>query len=510
MGDDGMRGAWETRETPQIRKRRTAPLRLSRRWPVVVAVGVLSGALGAANAGAVADAGTAGRCDREPTGVVTEDYWLPFRVPEGLMPDEQFDGRPARLHIHRVRPEYARRKCSDVRNRAAVLIHGRTITGPAGFDLRHPAPDGGTLSTQRALARAGVDTFAPSLLGYGRSTRFRDGLDDPGNASLRPYVNGACPYPEGCDRTHNPIFPLDQQGTLLIDNPLDGQRRPHSSNERFARTDVWVRDIRQVVDDAIRRARPSDGKVTLIGHSLGAHRVGRTLYPDNPVLPGSAEVIRKVNRAVFLSTAVFGVPTEETAPPGGFATFPLSLVPFSNVGGGVPPGRNEVCTGRIVPGSTDRLQQQMRREDPLGSTWGGTSPEDAPGYNRTPTFSSYGWNPAVAQRLTTPALIMHGTDDTDPAAPPSNATAVYDNLRVENKVLVHVGCASHGMLWEGCEGPRCTPESGTPYGGRPGRPWAGPHATVQAALIEWIRNGTFDGAASGRFLVDESGVARPS
>jgi hypothetical protein len=66
------------------------------------------------------------------------------------------------------------------------------------------------------------------------------------------------------------------------------------------------------------------------------------------------------------------------------------------------------------------------------------------------------------------------------------------------------------MQMEGCSGPRCTPESGTPYGGRPGEPWAGPHATVKAALIEWIKSGTFNGAANGQFTVDESGVASAS
>ena len=79
-----------------------------------------------------------------------------------------------------------------------------------------------------------------------------------------------------------------------------------------------------------------------------------------------------------------------------------------------------------------------------------------------------------------------------------------------NKVLVQVGCASHGMLFEGCSGARCNPASGTPYGGSPGQPWAGPHATLKAALIEWITSGTFNGAASGRFTVNDSGVASAS
>jgi hypothetical protein len=55
-------------------------------------------------------------------------------------------------------------------------------------------------------------------------------------------------------------------------------------------------------------------------------RVGRTLYAANlnSILPGSADVIAKVGRVVFLSS-LFGGPTEESPPATGFVTFPLTL-----------------------------------------------------------------------------------------------------------------------------------------------------------------------------------------
>ena len=193
-------------------------------------------------------------------GVKTKDYWVHFRVPDGLMPDKQFDGRPAKLQVHRVQPDY-RPGQSPSSVPAVVLIHGRTVPGPVVFDLRDPATGGGdlNLSVQVALAKAGIDTFAPSLLGYGRSTRFDEGLNDPGNASLRA-CGGTSSVPEGCDSTVlEGINPLDQQGqqnpTLLWVNPLGGQRRRHSSNFRFARTDVWVRDIDHVIEDAIKKTK---------------------------------------------------------------------------------------------------------------------------------------------------------------------------------------------------------------------------------------------------------------
>ena len=189
-------------------------------------------------------------CDQVPNGVATEDYWLRLEVPPGLMPDRQFDGRPARIRVHRVRPVYANGQRPP---RAVVLIHGRTVPGPVVFDLRDPR-GGLNLSVQKRLAQAGIDTFAPSLLGYGRSTRFDEGLNDPGNASLSACPTAGPSPPEGCDRTLNQIInPYDQQDLLTGGNPL-AARRAHSSNFRFARTDGWVRDIDQVIDDAIERA----------------------------------------------------------------------------------------------------------------------------------------------------------------------------------------------------------------------------------------------------------------
>jgi pimeloyl-ACP methyl ester carboxylesterase len=480
------------------------------RWAALTIAAAAALVAGSANAVAAASPSVDG-CDMAPTDVQVNDYSLPFTVPAGLMPDPQFDGLAAMLHVHRVQPVYAHGKCHSVRNRAIVLIHGRTAYGPAVFDLRQLAPEGGDLSVQKALARAGIDAFAPDLIGFGQSTRFDHGLNDPGNASLRPYLdNGSCPYHEGCDRTHVPVFPLDQQGTALLTNPLGGQRRTHSSSVRFANVDTFVRDIRQVIDDAIAKAQPSDGKVTLLGYSAGGLFVGRTLYAanPNPLLPHSSDYIAKVNRVVFLSS-LFGLPTEETPPPTGFATFPLHVFDAASLNSAwqmSSPEREAACTGHVVPGSQEQLWTQIQETDPVGLGWGGNDAGHPTGLARSPVFSSYGWNNAVAGQLTPPTLVIHGVEDQ--VAPATNGTSIYSHLppSMTNKVSVQVACASHSLLFEGCSGHRCTPSSGTPYGGTSGVPWAGPHSTLDAALIEWIRNGTFNGAQNGQFTVDESGV----
>jgi pimeloyl-ACP methyl ester carboxylesterase len=446
-----------------------------------------------------------------PTGVATEDYWLPFTVPHGLMPDRQFDGRPASLHVHRVRPVYAPGHRPKVRQ-AVVLIHGRTVTGPVAFDLRDPLPATGggalNLSVQNALALKGIDTFAPSLLGYGRSTRFDEGLNDPGNASRRAYPanpDSPCQFPEGCDRTLIPgINPLNQQDLLLPEGPnLPGNplffRRTHSSNFHFARTDVWVRDIDQVIDDAIERARPTARKVALVGYSVGGHHVGRTLYADNPneLLDERDKVIEKVSRVVFLNS-FFGVgvagsgPTEETDPLG-LPTFPLTLDDFdaTKTLWQVPasPLPRPDCPGRIIPGTQEQVWNQIMEHDSMGRVWGKTRGPTG-GLNRSPTFSGYGWNIDVARKLSKPTLVMQGLEDGVLPTGPGTGEIIYNNLQaVENKVLVQVECASHVLQWEGCAGADCTPH----------------YATFQKALIDWIKEGKFNGQPKGSFKVNQRG-----
>jgi pimeloyl-ACP methyl ester carboxylesterase len=429
------------------------------------------------------------------------------------MPDPQFDGKPAKLEVHRVRPVYKHGKCNGVPNRAIVLIHGRTIPGPVVFDTRYPSAedgDDGKISLQEALARAGIDTFAPSLLGYGRSTRFDNGLDDPCNASLPAYnADGSCSFAEGCDRSFfTGIFPLNQQTTALGVNPLAGRRCAHSSGFRFARTDVWADDVIRVIDDAIALAQPDNGKVVLVGNSLGGVSVARALYR----LGNQAE--NKVQRVVFLSSffdrlageVPINLPTEEEGlPQAALSTsFPLALFPLP--GGEPSQGDDSACSGRAIPGLNDDLREQLIKLDVLSRDWGGNDPTNPTGLLRAPTFSNYGWNPAVAATFTIPTLVLHGF--LDDQVPLSNSDHIYDALTsVPNKTLVQLKCAVHAMMWEGCSGARCddgNPHT-KPYGGH-SQKWAGPYSTVAAALIEWVKHGTFNGAESGRFVINESGV----
>jgi pimeloyl-ACP methyl ester carboxylesterase len=281
----------------------------------------------------------------------------------------------------------------------------------------------------------------------------------------------------------------------LNNRPL-AQRRAHSSNFRFARTDVWVRDIDQVIDDAIERARPTDRKVALVGYSVGGQHVGRTLYADNPneLLDERDKVIEKVSRVVFLNS-LFGGPTED--PEAGLPTFPLTVNDRagSNALWRLPPGSSETeCPGRIIDGTQQQVWDQTMEQETVGREWGGDVRASPTGLNRAPTFSGYGWNPRVAGQLSKPTLVMQGLKDGVLPTGPGTGQAIYEALHKAlpespvNKVLVKVQCASHALLWEGSAS------------------WAGPHTTFKEALIEWIKKGTFKDASSGSFIVNASGV----
>ena len=681
-------------------------------------------------------------CDTHPTDVVRENYYLDFKVPAGLMPDPQFDNWPARIRVHRVSPVYANGPCPSVPSRAAVLVHGRSVTAAPTFDLQ--IKDGARgISVQENLALAGIDTFAPDVLGYGRSTVMSDrilyygsfkargviGSIDGDNTlqDVKPIPEGSFAndwtaitalsgdrilyysasrglvligsidvnntlrdvslhygyekdwtqvvalsgdrilfyslstgrgriesiaannalqvvkvynpgsfaddwteitalsgdrilyysgnrgllllgsidvnnilrdvtqiYPEGTfendwsqvaalsgdrvlyysaptgrgriesmttgNRTEIPdgsfaqdwseitflrppdkrdlglndpgnasrpddttpnaqIFPLDQQKSRLGGNPLNGQYRPHSSGFRFARSDVWVRDIRQVIDDAVARAKPTQppGQVALVGYSLGGHRVVRTLLSANPILPPAADTLAKVSTLALVAPFPFNnvSASPPVEPAAGFASFPLTLTSFTvaldNSGQQFPKEKCKVGPTEL-PGTVGQFEKQRQAEETLpGLEWGGTSPGNPTGLVRNPTFSSTGFDNTDVKQLTPPTLVIGALHDGTPgmSAPGMNPRDVFAALPMAKKVLVMIDCASHSLLVETCGSAKCKPDSGTPYGANPGDAWPGPYSTVNAALIEWLTSGKVAGKVFDCLNVGTSGVISP-
>jgi pimeloyl-ACP methyl ester carboxylesterase len=133
----------------------------------------------------------------------------------------------------------------------------------------------------------------------------------------------------------------------------------------------------------------------------------------------------------------------------------------------MPPEREAACTDHVIPGSPEQFSAQLREQETVGREWGGGDPGNPTGLNRSPTFSSYGWNPAVAGQLTPPTLVIQGLDDTAVPAAAANASATFNALpaSMTNKVLLRVQCASHAIKYEAARA-RAAPR-------HPGRPTAG-------------------------------------
>src|SRR5262249_54305385 len=129
----------------------------------------------------------------------------------------------------------------------------------------------------------------------------------------------------------------------------------------------------------------------------------------------------------------------------------------------------------------------MRSQDPKGAAWG-LQPE---GLFRFPQAIRWGWNPLAptASLIKIPVLVTVGLKDN--IAP---SLAIYQALTgTTSKVLVQIGCASHGLFWQRCvDGPL-----GSCHG------WGGPYETVFRNVRDWVLTGMIfasPGGTNGTFV----------
>ncbi len=154
-----------------------------------------------------------------PISVETTDYLLDV---VSTLPN--YFGLPAKIDIHRVRPVYPNDGCSHQLGprHTAILLHGRTLD-VSGFDVQYQ-----DYSLMRAMALAGIDSFAFNQLGYGLSSRF--GMDDPCNVSNSQDVS-------------LPGHPGNQQNTFLVPNPLAAECE-HTDHSVFMTSQSGINSTR--------------------------------------------------------------------------------------------------------------------------------------------------------------------------------------------------------------------------------------------------------------------------
>jgi pimeloyl-ACP methyl ester carboxylesterase len=376
-----------------------------------------------------------------PISVATTDYLLDV---VSTLPN--YFGLPAKIDIHRVRPVYANDACGHQLGprHSAILLHGRTLD-VSPLDVQYQ-----DYSLMRAMALAGIDSFAFNQLGYGLSSRF--GMDDPCNVSNSQDVS-------------LPGHPGNQQNTFLVPNPLAAECE-HTDHSVFMTSQSAVDQLDQVIQYV--QSTTGDAKVSLFSWSQGGEVVGGYLaQPDKK---------HNVANAVFLSS-VFGSPSQQPPPP--YPTWPTGLGDYSRLVGVF--SINPACPGQRDPNILAPLWASIRARDPIGASWGSTDPATG-GVFRWPTAIRWGWGPAEAAEVTVPTMIVSPLEDK--IVLPSVQTTLYQALGSEKKVIVRVDCASHAMPLEG---------STNAFG------WRGPHITLQDATIEWMLHNTYQGAETGAF-----------
>jgi pimeloyl-ACP methyl ester carboxylesterase len=319
-----------------------------------------------------------------------------------------------------------------------LMIAGATISAIPAFD-----PQFENYSWMDYLAAAGFDVFAMDHTGYGLSPRPM--MDDPCN-----------------------LAPSQQQ--LLIPKRLAQPCSPAYPFQLTTLQSDWD-EIDRVVD-YLRRVRNVD-KVSLIGYSRGGLRAGgyAALHPD------------KVERLFLLAPGQY-FRLSPSDPP---AVVPVPGVPMAVLeSAAFYDGWNTQvgCASQFTPQIRPVITSSILDFDPLGSTWGTAGVRRAPAWNSPgPGFASWGWNAALAGRVTVPTLIIRGDLDTT-----VTTAQIQDLLRdlaaVRQKVFIHVACASHNMQWET------------------------QHMSLLNASVEWLSHGTFAGQFNGSFAVDSAGQVR--
>jgi pimeloyl-ACP methyl ester carboxylesterase len=130
------------------------------------------------------------------------------------------------------------------------------------------------------------------------------------------------------------------------------------------------------------------------------------------------------------------------------------------------------CPDQFDQATSDVVWSQMLASDPVGATWG-------PGVRRAPQTTTWGWNLAAVGKTQTPTLMVTGVHDKQ--VPPARVRELYADLGAREKIFVDLGCASHNAMWEAN------------------------HTVLFRASLEWLTQGTVNGAKEGMLRLGYAG-----
>ena len=327
------------------------------------------------------------------------------------------EGQHTQLYVReRVRGATIARG-GDLQGRVALFVHGAGTPAEVAFDV--PYED---YSWMAYLAAAGFDVFSVDMTGYGRSTR-PFAMNDPCNLAEDAQRGLGIGVARGrCPATHVGATTTIESDWADIDRAVD-----------------YIRELRGV------------DRVHLVGWSLGGPRAGGY----------AARHADKVGRLVLLAPAYSR--DSSTDPPEGpderAAMSSQSRADFLddwNTPFNCPEQRDPVA-GEVI-------FSEMLASDPVGATWG-------PGIRRAPIVSVWGWNAGIVGRSQTPLLAVAAAHDASVA--PERVRELFEDYGASEKVLIDLGCATHGPMWESV------------------------HGLLFAASLEWLRDGTVNGESSG-------------
>jgi pimeloyl-ACP methyl ester carboxylesterase len=357
----------------------------------------------------------AGAAAAQPTAgedsqhILTVDHYVPNR---SIVPT--IEGQTAQLYVReRVKPATIQRGAPRD-DRVVLFVHGAGTPAEVAFDV--PYAD---YSWMAYLAAAGFDVFSMDMTGYGRSTR--------------PNVmNDVC------------NLSAEQQTAL--------GRRPCKATQEAQLTTIasdW-HDLDAVVD-YIRELRDVP-RVSLVGWSQGGPRAGgyASRNPD------------KVAKLVLLAPAYSRDASQQPPQPNparGVAFNAQSQAEFT-----ANWERQVGCANQYEPAAAAAIWRAMLESDPVGASWG-------QGVRRAPNTTVWGFGKAAVERMQTPTLMVAPAHDKQ--VDPSRVRDYFADLGAENKVLLDLGCASHGAMWESN------------------------HLLLFRASLEWLTAGTVEGMAQG-------------